>query len=85
MEHKGSINMEITIKMHPEQDIAYVPKALRKMLGDNPKATPNRMAVLLYSNKTSLDDVIKSLDIIKLDLIHAREIQQNQTQRKDSQ
>jgi hypothetical protein len=67
--------MELTIKINQKEHVAYIPKVLQNILGDNPKATPNRAAVLLFSEKTSLDDAIKSLDIIKADLLHAKEMQ----------
>ena len=68
--------MDITIKINKKERLAYIPKALHNILGDNPKATPNRAAVLLCNENTSIDDVLKSLDIIKADLLHAKEIQQ---------
>jgi hypothetical protein len=67
--------MDITIRINQKEHIAYIPKVLQNILGDRPKATPNRAAVLLFSDKTSLDDAIKSLDIIKADLLHAKEMQ----------
>jgi hypothetical protein len=67
--------MELTLKVNQKEHTAYIPKPLQNILGDRPKATPNRAAVLLFSEKTSLDDAIKSLDIIKADLLHAKEMQ----------
>lgn len=74
--------MDITIRMNPKQHLAYIPKILQDILGENPKATPNRTAVLFFSEKTSIDDVIKSLDIIKADLLHARELQKQKRNQK---
>ena len=68
--------MEVTIRINPKEHLAYIPKVLQKILGDNPRATPNRAAVLLFSDKTSIDDAIRSLDIIRADLLHAKEMQQ---------
>ena len=67
--------MDISIRINPKQRLAYIPKMLQDILGENPKATPNRAAVLFFSEKTSIDNVIKSLDIIKADLLHAKELQ----------
>lgn len=67
--------MDITVKIGKSR-LAYIPKALHAILGDNPKATPNRAAVLLFNENTSIDDALKSLDIIKRDLLHAKELQE---------
>ena len=67
--------MDFHIKVHKEQRVAYIPKSLFEILGTTIKATPNRAAVLMCSEDTSIDDVLKSLDIIKADLLHAKELQ----------
>jgi CRISPR/Cas system-associated endonuclease Cas3-HD len=66
--------MDITIKIGKSR-LAYIPKALYEVLGNSPKATPNRAAVLLAAENTSIDDQIRSLDIIKADLLHAKAMQ----------
>ena len=68
--------MDITIKIGKKSRLAYIPKALYDVLGQNVNATPNRAAVLLFAKNTSIDDALKSLDIIKADLLHAKELQE---------
>jgi hypothetical protein len=58
--------MELKIKINQKQRLAYIPKALFQVLGTNVRASPNRATVLLYSEKTGIDDAIRSLDIIGL-------------------
>lgn len=59
-----------------DKNLVYIPKQLRQILGTSIRAVPNRAAVLLFSNKTTLDDALTSLDIIKADLLHAKTLQQ---------
>ena len=66
--------MDFIIKINRKERLAYIPKAIHDILGDNPRATPNRAAVLLFAENTSLDDALESLDIIKRDLLHAKEM-----------
>jgi hypothetical protein len=54
--------------------VAYIPKALFNILGTHVKATPNRAAVLMFSETTSIEDALRSLDIIRFDLLHAKEL-----------
>jgi hypothetical protein len=68
--------MDLKIRINEKQRLAYIPKALFEILGKNVRASPNRAAVLLFAESTSIDDALKSLDIIKRDLIHAKELQQ---------
>ena len=70
--------VEFTIKIHPEQRLAYIPKEIYAVLSPRVKAIPNRVAVLVYSEKVSMEDVLKSLDIIKADLLHAQQLQKKQ-------
>jgi hypothetical protein len=65
--------MDMTIKIGKSR-LAYIPKALYEVLGNSPRATPDRAAVLLFAENTSIEDVLKSLDIIKRDLLHAKEL-----------
>ena len=73
--------MEFQIKMY-DKNLVYIPKQLRQILGTSIRAVPNRAAVLLFSNKTTLDDALTSLDIIKADLLHAKTLQQTVCQGK---
>lgn len=66
--------MELIIKIHPKERLAYIPKALHDILGNTPKATPNRAAVLLAAKNATIDDQIRSLEIIKADLLHAKDM-----------
>jgi hypothetical protein len=68
--------MDIKIKIGEKSRLAYIPKALHAVLGNNVRVTPDRCAVLLFAENTSMDDVLKSLEIIKSDLLHAKEMQE---------
>ena len=68
--------MELKIKIYKKQRLAYIPKNLFQVLGTRVKAIPNRSAVLLFSEKTTIDAALTSLDIIKADLLHAKNLQQ---------
>ena len=52
-----------------------MPKEIVQALGFKLKAIPNRAAVLLYPEGIPLEDVLKSLDIIRDDLEHAIQLQ----------
>jgi hypothetical protein len=71
--------MDFTIKTYPKENLAYIPKQILKILGENPTATTNRTAVLVYPANLGLEDVIKSLKIIKADLEHAKEMQEKES------
>jgi len=65
-------DLELRIKINQKERLAYIPKALFQILGTNVRATPNRAAVLLFSDKTTIDEALRSMEIIKADLQHAR-------------
>lgn len=67
--------VEFNIKIHPEQRLAYIPKEIFEVLSSHAKAIPNRAAVLIFAEGVSIEDVLKSLDIIKADLLHAQELE----------
>ncbi len=67
--------MELRIKINQKERLAYIPKALFQILGTNVRATPNRAAVLLFSDKTTIEEALRSLEIIKADLQHARTLE----------
>jgi hypothetical protein len=67
--------VEFEIKINPEQRLAYIPKEIYAVLSNHAKAIPNRVAVLIFRDGVSREDVLKSLDIIKQDLLHAQEME----------
>jgi hypothetical protein len=67
--------LELRIKINQKERLAYIPKALFQILGTNVRAAPNRAAVLLFSDKTTIDEALRSLEIIKADLQHARALE----------
>jgi hypothetical protein len=67
--------MEINMRIHEKQSLLYVPRIIRNVLGTNIKAVPTRSAVLFFSEKTSIDEALASLDIIRADLLHAKTLQ----------
>jgi len=62
--------VEFKVKIHPEQRLAYIPRQLVEILGFRLKAVPNSVAVLLFPENADPQDVIKSLQIIKTELLH---------------
>jgi len=71
--------VEFQIKIHDKQGTAYIPKEIREALGNEVKAAPNRAAVLLYPKTMPIKDVLKSIDIIKQDLEHGRQLEKETT------
>ena len=67
-------DLDFEIKINKKQRLAYIPKSIFAILGPVARATPDRVAVLLCNNKTTIDDLLTSLDIIKADLLHAKEL-----------
>ena len=67
--------MELTIRINEKERLAYIPKSLFHILGTKVRAAPNRAAVLLFSEKTTIDEALRSLEIIKADLQHARDLE----------
>jgi len=62
--------VEFELKLHPKQRLVYLPKELAILLSRNIRASANCVAVLLYPENIELKDVLKSLEIIQLDLKH---------------
>jgi len=73
--------VEFTIRIHPKQRLAYIPRQLYTVLGSRARAVPNRAAVLIFAEDVSRRDVLKSLDIIKADILHGQEMEM----KKDAQ
>ena len=67
--------VEFEIKTNPTQRLAYIPKEIYAVLGSRAKAVPNRVAVLIFRDGISREDVIRSLDIIRADLVHGQEME----------
>lgn len=68
--------VEFKIKIHPEQRLAYIPRQLVETLGFRLKAVPDSIAVLLFPENADPQDVIKSLQIIKTELLHTLALKQ---------
>lgn len=66
--------VEFKIKVNPDQHVAYIPKEIYEALGPNLTAVANRAAILVYSEGTTPENAIKSIEIIKADLQHAVDI-----------
>jgi hypothetical protein len=67
--------LELIIRINEKERLAYIPKSLFRILGTKVRAAPNRAAVLLFSEKTTIDEALRSLEIIKADLQHARDLE----------
>lgn len=68
--------VEFSIKTNKEQRLAYIPKRIFEVLTTRATAVPDRAAVLIFREGTSREDVLKSLDIIKADILHAQAMEQ---------
>jgi len=69
------IELELKIRINEKERLAYIPRSLYNILGSRVNATPDRAAVLLYSENTSIETALKSLELIKADLLHARDLE----------
>lgn len=70
--------VEFNIKMNQKQHLAYIPQELAKLLGTNIKASANCIAVLMYPEGAKPEDILRSLEIIKLDLEHKIELRKRE-------
>jgi hypothetical protein len=62
---------EFTVKVNPLQHLAYIPKSIYRILGSAPTVVTGRRAVVFYPEDAPIEDVIRSLEIIRSDLEHA--------------
>jgi hypothetical protein len=67
--------VEFTIKVHPAQRQAYIPKEIIEAFGLRLKAKPARYAMIIYPEGMDLALVIRSLEILLEDLRLEREAQ----------
>jgi len=74
--------VEFELKLHPKQHSTYFPKEMVKTLGLKLKAIPNSKAAIIYSEGTSLQDVLISVDILRADLKHRLDTE-SETQQKE--
>ena len=61
--------MEFETKTGPQGHL-YIPKKIRRTLGEHIKILPNATAVILFPTNASYKDVLNSLRIIEADLRH---------------
>lgn len=62
--------VEFELKVNEKQNTIYVPKWMREAWGHNLKIRPNLISGILYPSNVPLEDVLKSLKVITLDLEH---------------
>lgn len=67
--------VEFKLKINPKQSLAYIPREISKVLGREVEAVANRVAVLMYPKDMDTLDVLKSLEIIQMDLQHKIELE----------
>lgn len=67
--------VEFSIKVHREQQLAYLPNAIVKLLGYDLTLIPNSKCAVLFSKGTAISFVLKSLDVItrEIELMHQME------------
>ncbi|MGA2309414.1 MAG: hypothetical protein ABSG57_07700 [Candidatus Bathyarchaeia archaeon] len=68
--------VEFEIKINEKQHVAYIPREVVDALGLNLKLVGNRVSAVVYPEKASLADIVKSLRILLADFEHALEMQQ---------
>lgn len=66
--------MEINTNLTPA-GLVYIPVALRRELGRQIKIVPNTGAAVLFPQHAQLVHVLKSLEIIRADLLHRLELE----------
>lgn len=59
---------EFRIKVNPKQNLAYIPRKLVESLGNTLKIVLSSEAAIIYSDRTPLEDVVASVEIILQDL-----------------
>jgi len=74
--------VEFQIKIHPKQRLCYIPKEIVEAMGLRFKIVGNRAALVMYPEKTSLMDVVKSLEILLADFQHALAMQENSKEKQ---
>lgn len=67
--------MEFEVPINTTSRLIYLKKEMVKILGDKAKAVPNRCAILFFNYNMEIDDVLESIDAIKIDLEHAKRLQ----------
>jgi len=60
--------VEFDLRVHPEQRVTWLPRQLVKAWGFELKLLPNNCAGILYPKETEYDVVIRSAEILLLDL-----------------
>jgi hypothetical protein len=68
--------MDFDLKAHPINRIIYLPKKLYDILGKDIKAVPDGKTVLCYSKDTPIEEVLTSIEVIKVNLCHDAHIGQ---------
>jgi len=66
--------VEFDMKIH-KQGTMYMPKEIRKTLGQKVKGVPNQAAVVLFPSDLPKEAVIKSLTIIIQDIQHGVDLE----------
>jgi len=66
--------VELTTKI-TESGVLYIPKELREAFSRNMKIITNCTAAIFFAADSNYEDVLKSLEIITLDVKHRQTIQ----------
>lgn len=69
--------VELQTKFHKSGHI-YIPKELREAFGREMKIIANAVAALFFPAEMSYENVLRSLEVIKLDLEHRQSLQKDQ-------
>lgn len=75
--------MKLVIKVDKNLNRAYIPKELLEEIGSGEwGCLSNARAGLFFPNGSDLRDVLKSLDIIRDDISHRIEIEENEGKKR---
>jgi len=66
--------VEIETKI-TESGVLYIPKGIRQCFGRSMRIIPNATAALFFPTNTPYEDVLASLNIIRLDIEHRLKMQ----------
>lgn len=62
--------VEFDLKVNEKQGTMYMPKWMRDAWGHNLKMRPNHMGGMIYPRDAPLEDVVKAIEVILMDMQH---------------
>ena len=62
--------VEFELKVNEKQGTMYLPKWMRNAWGHELKMRPNHTGCMIYPRDAPLEDVVKALEVILMDMQH---------------